>query len=62
MNIAKTPNLTEPGVIYFLKETLKRCNEKKLLFYNTVLNLGLLFIFGFLSIFGVLIYTRKRRQ
>ena len=60
MNIAKTPNLTEPGVIYFLKETLKRCNEKKLLFYNTVLNLGLLFIF--ISILGVLLVYKKNNK
>ena len=43
MNIIETPNLTEPGVKYFLKETLKKCNEKKGLFYNTILNLGFLF-------------------
>ena len=60
MNIVGMPNLTEPGVIYFLKETLKKCNEKRQLFYNTILNLGLLFIF--ISILGVLLVYKKNNK
>ena len=38
MDTVNKPSLTEPGVLYFLKETLKQCNEKKLIFYNTIFN------------------------
>ena len=37
MEYVLSPNLTEPGVLYFLKESLKKCNEKKAIFYNTLL-------------------------
>lgn len=54
------PNLTEPGVIYFLKETLSKCNQKKSIFYNTVFNLGCLFIF--ISILGILLVYKKNNK
>lgn len=60
MDTVNKPSLTEPGVMYFLKETLKQCNEKKTVFYNTVLNLGFLFIF--ISVLGILLaYKRKNK-
>lgn len=60
MDNTATPNLTEPGVIYFLKETLKKCNEKKSIFYNTVFNLGCLFLF--ISILGILLVYKKNTK
>ena len=60
MNIDDRPSLTEPGVMYFLKETLKKCNKKKILFYNTLLNLCLLFIF--ISILGILLIYKKNNK
>ena len=39
------PTLTEPGVKYFLKETLKNCKIKKDLQFNMLMNLGLLGVF-----------------
>ena len=60
MDTVNKPSLTEPGVLYFLKETLKQCNEKKLIFYNTIFNLGFLFIF--VAVLGILlVYKRKNK-
>lgn len=55
-----SPSLTEPGVLYFLKESLKKCNEKKTIFYNTLFNLGFLFIF--ISILGILLVYKKHSK
>ena len=44
MDISK-PILTEPGVKYFLKETLKNCKIKKNTEFNKNVNLALLTIF-----------------
>ena len=60
MNINDRPSLTEPGVMYFLKETLKKCNEKKVIFYNTLMNLGFLFIF--ISLLGILLIYKKNNK
>lgn len=60
MNNIDKPILTEPGVLYFLKQTLKNCNDKKTLFYNTLLNLGLLFIF--IAILGILLIYKKNNK
>lgn len=41
--------LIEPGVYYFLEETLKKCHEKKWYHYNLIFNVSLfLFFFGIL--------------
>ena len=40
-----SPILTEPGVSYFLKETLKNCKIKKDVEMNNLMNLGLFIIF-----------------
>jgi hypothetical protein len=54
------PMLTEPGVKYFLNQTLKQCHIIKENFHNTIVNIGLLF--GFLLILGVIIlYKYKGR-
>jgi len=52
------PILIEPGVKYFLNETLKQCREFKNKYNNILLNLGLFFLF--LILLGViLIYKYK---
>jgi|TARA_R110001592_G_scaffold158585_3_gene389764 signal transduction histidine kinase len=59
MDISK-PILTEPGVKYFLKETLKNCKIKKDTEFNKIINLALLT--SFIVIFcGLLYYKYKTR-
>ena len=52
----KNPTLTEPGVKYFLKETLKQCNRKKYELNSTIYNLALLLFF--VSLFGGILYYK----
>uniref|UniRef100_A0A6C0LC40 Uncharacterized protein n=1 Tax=viral metagenome TaxID=1070528 RepID=A0A6C0LC40_9ZZZZ len=57
MNMEK-PTLVEPGVKYFLKETLKQCKEFKNKYNNLLFNIGL--CLGFFLILGlVLLYKYK---
>lgn len=57
MNMEK-PTLVEPGVKYFLKETLKQCKEFKNKYNNLLFNIGL--CVGFFFILGlVLLYKYK---
>jgi hypothetical protein len=52
------PVLTEPGVKYFLHQTLKQCHNVREQFNNWVFNIGL--FIGFLLILGaILIYKYK---
>ena len=54
------PHLTEPGVNYYLNETLKQCQKFKIIYNNTLVNLCLLA--GFLIILGcILLYKYKGR-
>jgi len=54
------PTLTEPGVKYFLNQTLKQCHIVRDNFHNIVFNVGLLI--GFLVILGlILLYKYKGR-
>ena len=55
-----SPRLIEPGVSYFLRETLKKCNEMKFKYYSTILNLGLLFFF--ISLLGIFLMYKKRSR
>lgn len=50
------PSLTEPGVTYFLQETLKQCKQKRELFNNRVFNL--LLLGGFTIILASLLYYK----
>lgn len=50
--------LIEPGVSYFLEESLKKCNEEKWKYNNIILN-GFLFIV-FLSIILIIYYNKKK--
>jgi len=52
------PSLIEPGVKYFLRETLKQCKEFKDKYNNTIFNIGLLILF-ILLVFGILVYKYK---
>ena len=54
------PELTEPGVKYFLHQTLKQCHIARDNFHNMIFNIGLLI--GFLIILGcILLYKYKGR-
>uniref|UniRef100_A0A6C0ESI7 Uncharacterized protein n=1 Tax=viral metagenome TaxID=1070528 RepID=A0A6C0ESI7_9ZZZZ len=54
------PSLTEPGVKYFLNQTLKQCHIVKTNFYYIVFNIGL--FIAFLLILGlILLYKYKGR-
>ena len=54
------PILTEPGVRYFLKETLKNCKIKKDLQFNMLMNLGLLGMF--VIIVSILLYYKYKTR
>lgn len=56
MNI--TPKLTEPGIKYFLNQSLKQCHSTKLTYYNYIINIS--FFILFVIIFGlILLYKYK---
>ena len=59
MDISK-PTLTEPGVKYFLKETLKNCRIKKNTEFNQLMNLALLTSFVVIS--SVLLYYKYKTR
>ena len=59
MDISK-PTLTEPGVKYFLKETLKNCRVKKDIEFNQLVNLALLTSFVVIS--SVLLYYKYKTR
>lgn len=44
-DILSKPLLTEPGIKYFLYESLKQCHKTRETIYNLAYNFGLLFIF-----------------
>jgi hypothetical protein len=52
------PMLTEPGVKFFLNETLKQCHIFKEKYNNTLVNIGLLI--GFLIILGILLVYKYK--
>ena len=56
-NVSK-PSLVEPGVKFFLKETLKQCRNFKEKYNNTLYNVGL-FAVLILIIICILIYKYK---
>jgi hypothetical protein len=54
------PNLTEPGIKYFLNETLKQCHIYRNNYNNTLINIGLFAVF--LLILGIILcYKYKGR-
>ena len=56
MSIA--PKLTEPGIKYFLNQSLKQCHKTKVSYYNNVMNIGLLM--GFLIIFSLMLLYKYK--
>ena len=60
MNIQYAPSLTEPGVKYFLQETLKKCKLKRDKYNNRILNLSLLILFVIL-VCALLYYKYRTR-
>jgi cytoskeletal protein RodZ len=50
------PNLVEPGVKYFLSETLKQTHLFRLKHYNSIYNVGLLC--AFLLILGIILFVK----
>ena len=54
------PSLTEPGVKYFMKETLKQCQEKKIKFYYFWTNIG--FFALFISILASLLVWKQKTK
>ena len=60
MSDVHVPLLTEPGVTYFLRETLRQCRDKKSQYYNRLINIGLLFLF--LMLLGIILIYKKRTK
>ena len=52
------PALVEPGVKYFMNETLKNCNMFKEQYYNLIFNI--LCLIFFLLILGTFLYYRYK--
>lgn len=52
------PMLTEPGVKYFMNETLKQCHKFKEKYQNTMFNMGVLVLFCI--ILGVLLLYKYK--
>jgi hypothetical protein len=60
MDFDARPHLTEPGINYYLNETLKQCHIFKINHNNTVINISLLV--GFILILAsILLYKYKGR-
>ena len=57
MNTAK---LIEPGVKYFLDNSLKNCNKKKIYYNNNLFNLILFLLFS--SSLGIFLYYKFRTK
>ena len=58
MNEFSKPSLIEPGVKYFLSQTLKQCHLVRIKYNNLLVNIGL--FAGFMVILGtILLYKYK---
>lgn len=57
-NDFEKPQLTEPGIKYFLNETLKQCHVYKNNYINTLINIGL--FIGFLLILGAILFYKYK--
>ena len=58
--ITTNPKLIEPGVKYFLDETLKNCNKTKKIYLNKMINIGLFLLF--ILIIGSILYYNYRNK
>lgn len=52
------PSLVEPGIKYYVNETLKRCNILKVKYYNYIFNISVLIIF--IIILGTILFFRYK--
>ena len=52
------PVLIEPGVKYFLNETLKQCRDFKEKYYNTIFNIGM--FIGFFIVLGITLIIKYK--
>ena len=52
------PILIEPGVKYFLNETLKQCREFKEIYYNMIFNISL--FIGFFILLGIVLIIKYK--
>ena len=57
-NDFEKPRLTEPGIKYFLNETLKQCHVYKSNYNNILINIVLLV--GFLLILGAILFYKYK--
>ena len=57
-NEISNPSLIEPGIKYFLNQTLKQCHIFKENYYNTLFNISL-FIFFLFILALILLYKYK---
>ena len=57
-HIPSAPMLTEPGVKYFLSESLKQAHHFKVKYHNTLFNIALFFFF--LIILGILLLWKYK--
>lgn len=55
------PILTEPGIKYFLNETLKQCHQFKEKYNNYMFNVGILITF-FIILGAILLYKYKGKM
>ena len=58
LNDFEKPRLTEPGIKYFLNETLKQCHVYKSNYNNILINIVLLV--GFLIILGAILFYKYK--
>ena len=58
MNYQRTTHLVEPGVSYFLDESLKNCNKEKIKYSNIIFNGFLVVVF--ITIIGLIYYNKKK--
>jgi hypothetical protein len=59
-NEFEKPRLTEPGIKYFLNETLKQCHTYKINYNNILINI-VLFVVFLLILGAILFYKYKGR-
>lgn len=52
------PKLTEPGIKYFLNQSLKKCHLTKVLYYNKLVNVGIFLLF--VIIFGSILFYKYK--
>lgn len=58
MNDNVRPRLVEPGMKYYINETLKQCHSKREFFNNIIFNISLLVVF-LLLLSGILFYKYR---